>query len=97
MPWKYIDIHLTLKICLSVTNGCSTKMGKDYHKILGLSKDASEDDVRKAYHKLAFKYHPDRNKSPGAEEKFKQIAEAYEKLNNKPKQGVYIEWWVNVI
>ena len=65
-------------------------MNKDYYKILGLSEDASEDDVRKAYRKMAFKFHPDRNKSSGAEEKFKEIAEAYEKLSIKRKQGINI-------
>ncbi len=53
-------------------------MGVDYYKVLGLEKGASDDDIRKAYRKMALKYHPDKNKSPNAEEKFKQVAEAYE-------------------
>ncbi len=53
-------------------------MGVDYYKVLGLSKGASDDEIRKAYRKMALKYHPDKNKSPGAEEKFKSIGEAYE-------------------
>lgn len=64
-------------------------MGKDYYKILGLSKNATEDDIKKAYKKLALKYHPDKNKSPEAEEKFKEIAEAYEVLSDKKKRDVY--------
>ena len=65
------------------------KMGKDYYKILGISKGASEDDVRKAYRKMALKFHPDKNKSAGAEEKFKEIAEAYEVLSDKRKREIY--------
>jgi len=64
-------------------------MGKDYYKILGLSKGASEEDIKKAYRKMALKYHPDKNKSPDAEEKFKQVAEAYEVLSDKKKRDIY--------
>lgn len=64
-------------------------MGKDYYKILGVPKGASEEDLKKAYRKLALKYHPDKNKSPGAEEKFKEIAEAYEVLSDKKKRDIY--------
>lgn len=64
-------------------------MGKDYYKILGLSKNATEEDIKKSYKKLALKYHPDKNKSPEAEEKFKEIAEAYEVLSDKKKRDVY--------
>merc|ERR1711971_1417814 len=64
-------------------------MGKDYYKILGIAKGASEDDVRKAYRKMALKFHPDKNKSAGAEEKFKEIAEAYEVLSDKRKRDIY--------
>lgn len=64
-------------------------MGKDFYKILGLSKDASEDQLKKAYRKMALKYHPDKNKSPGAEEKFKEVAEAYEVLSDPKKREIY--------
>lgn len=64
-------------------------MGKDYYKILGLSKGASDDDIKKAYRKLALKYHPDKNKAPGAEERFKEVAEAYEVLSDKKKRDIY--------
>ena len=64
-------------------------MGKDYYDVLGLSKGASEDEIKKAYRKMALKYHPDKNKGPGAEEKFKLIAEAYDVLSDKNKKEIY--------
>ncbi len=62
---------------------------KDYYDILGVSKDASEADIKSAYRKLARKYHPDRNKEAGAEDKFKSIGEAYEVLKDKEKRAAY--------
>ncbi|KAJ8924740.1 hypothetical protein NQ315_000893 [Exocentrus adspersus] len=64
-------------------------MGKDYYQILGISKNSDDDEIKKAYRKLALKYHPDKNKSPGAEEKFKEVAEAYEVLSDKKKRDIY--------
>lgn len=64
-------------------------MGKDYYAILEIKRDASEDDIKKAYRKQALRYHPDKNKSPGAEEKFKEIAEAYDVLSDPKKKDVY--------
>lgn len=64
-------------------------MGKDYYKILGISNSATDDDIKKAYRKLALKYHPDKNKTAGAEEKFKEVAEAYEVLSDKKKRDIY--------
>lgn len=64
-------------------------MGIDYYKVLGIEKGASEDDIKKAYRKMALKYHPDKNKSPNAEEKFKQVAEAYEVLSDPKKKEIY--------
>ncbi|UCE81834.1 MAG: DnaJ domain-containing protein [Deltaproteobacteria bacterium] len=66
---------------------------KDYYKILDISADASEDQIRKAYRKLALKYHPDHN--PGdskAEERFKEIAEAYGVLIDPEKRAQYDQW-----
>ncbi|XP_073478586.1 dnaJ homolog subfamily B member 1-like [Aquarana catesbeiana] len=64
-------------------------MGKDYYKILGLSKGASEEDIKKAYRKQALKFHPDKNKDPGAEERFKEIAEAYDVLSDPKKREIF--------
>lgn len=57
-------------------------MGKDYYQILGVSRNATDDDIKKAYRKMALKYHPDKNSNPGAEDKFKEIAEAYDVLRD---------------
>jgi len=64
-------------------------MGKDYYQILGTTKGATDDEIKKAYRKMALKYHPDKNKAPGAEEKFKEIAEAYDVLSDPKKKEVY--------
>ena len=64
-------------------------MGKDYYKILGLKKNANETDIKKAYRKMALKYHPDKNKANDAEDKFKEISEAYEVLSSKDKKHIY--------
>lgn len=61
----------------------------DYYKILGLSKTASEGEIKKAYRKLALEYHPDRNKSREAEAKFKEINKAYEVLGDSQKRKTY--------
>ncbi|RVE69618.1 hypothetical protein OJAV_G00079750 [Oryzias javanicus] len=61
-------------------------MGKDYYKVLGIAKDVSEDEIKKAYRKQALRFHPDKNKSPGAEDKFKEIAEAYDVLSDAKKR-----------
>ncbi|XP_063787796.1 dnaJ homolog subfamily B member 1 [Pseudophryne corroboree] len=64
-------------------------MGKDYYKTLGLTRGASEEDIKKAYRKQALKYHPDKNKDPGAEERFKEIAEAYDVLSDPKKKEIF--------
>lgn len=62
----------------------------DYYEILGISKGASSDEIKKAYRKLALKYHPDRNGGDKeAEEKFKEISQAYEVLSNEEKRQIY--------
>jgi DnaJ-class molecular chaperone len=62
---------------------------RDYYEVLGVSKDAAEDVIKSAYRKMALKYHPDRNKEAGAEDKFKEINEAYQVLSDKNKRAKY--------
>ena len=64
--------------------------GKDFYSILGVSKDASQEEIKKQYKKLALKWHPDKNKdNPEAEQKFKDIAEAYAVLGDEAKRRNY--------
>ncbi len=62
---------------------------KDYYKIMGLKRDASQDDIKRAHRKLARKYHPDVSKEPDAETKFKEAGEAYEVLKDPQKRAAY--------
>ncbi|EPQ52724.1 DnaJ-domain-containing protein [Gloeophyllum trabeum ATCC 11539] len=65
-------------------------MGTDYYKLLGVSKDASEEDIKRAYKKMALKWHPDRNAgSEEASKKFQQISEAFEVLSDSNKRAIY--------
>ena len=66
---------------------------RDYYEILGVARSANDDDIKKAYRKLAVKYHPDKN--PGdkaAEEKFKELGEAYEALSDEQKRAAYDQY-----
>ena len=70
----------------------------DYYEILGVSRSASQDEIKKAYRKLALKYHPDKN--PGnkeAEEKFKKVSEAYEVLNDENKRHMYDQYGADAL
>ena len=63
---------------------------RDYYEVLGINRDASDDEIKKAYRKLAMKFHPDRNPdNPKAEEQFKEAKEAYEILSDQQKRGAY--------
>jgi molecular chaperone DnaJ len=61
----------------------------DYYEVLGVPRNASKEEIKQAYRRLALKYHPDRNKSPDAEEKFKLISEAYAVLSDDEKRKIY--------
>ena len=65
---------------------------RDYYEVLGLSKGASDDEIKKAYRRMAKKYHPDVNKESGAEEKFKEVNEAYEVLSDPQKKATYDQY-----
>jgi molecular chaperone DnaJ len=62
---------------------------RDYYDVLGVPRDASTEDIKKAFRKLAFQYHPDRNSSDGAADKFKEVNEAYEVLSDSDKRAAY--------
>src|SRR4051812_31914156 len=62
---------------------------KDYYKVLGVERAASEEDIKKAYRRLARKYHPDVSKEANAKEKFQEVSEAYETLRDKEKRAAY--------
>jgi molecular chaperone DnaJ len=66
---------------------------RDYYEVLGLNRDAAEADVKKAYRRLAMKFHPDRNPDDeSAEEKFKEATEAYEVLSDGEKRAAYDQY-----
>ncbi len=71
-------------------NQATATMSKDYYKTLGVSENAAEEDIKKAFRKLAKQYHPDRNRGDkSAEERFKEISEAYDVLGDKTKRQQY--------
>src|SRR5690348_16360019 len=69
--------------------GCRGMKYTDYYEVLGVKRDATEAAIKAAYRKLAHKYHPDVSKEPAAEQKFKQVAEAYQTLKDPEKRAAY--------
>lgn len=65
---------------------------RDYYAVLGASRSSNDADIKRAYHRLAREYHPDLNKSPDAEERFKEINQAYEVLGDRKKRAEYDRW-----
>jgi len=62
---------------------------RDYYEVLGVSRDATDEEIKRAFRQLAFQYHPDRNREDGAEQKFKEVNEAYEVLSDADKRAAY--------
>ena len=62
---------------------------RDFYDVLGVARTASDDHIKEAFRKLALEYHPDRNRSPEAEERFKDISEAYSVLSDPDKRALY--------
>ena len=84
----------TTHICLFLLAFASLKIAVEsstdsYYKVLGVDKKASKQEIKKTFRKLAVQYHPDKNDSPDAEEKFRKIAEAYEVLSDEDKRRQY--------
>ncbi|XP_039230568.1 chaperone protein dnaJ 50 isoform X1 [Drosophila yakuba] len=67
-------------------------MGKDYYKILGIERNASSEDVKKGYRRMALRYHPDKNDHPQAEEQFREVVAAFEVLSDKEKREIYDQY-----
>ncbi|KZS88124.1 DnaJ-domain-containing protein [Sistotremastrum niveocremeum HHB9708] len=78
-----------LPLCILLLCALCVQSASDYYKILGVARTASDADLKKSYKKLSRKYHPDKNKEPGAQEKFVEVARAYEVLSDSTKRQIY--------
>src|SRR5581483_1401829 len=67
----------------------ATDRKQDYYDVLGVPRNAGADEIKKAFRRLAMQYHPDRNKEPGAEARFKEVNEAYEVLSDPERRAMY--------
>ena len=68
---------------------------RDYYEVMGLARDATQDEIKRAYRKLARKYHPDVSQEEHTEERFKEVGEAYEVLKNSEKRAAYDQLGAN--
>ncbi len=82
---------LLLLILLAAVTLSVVRAGEDYYKLMGLKRDATDDQIKKAFKKLAIRYHPDKNQDnpEAAKKKFQEIANAYETLSDPEKRRVY--------
>ena len=82
----FVPQWLAFLLCVSLP---LLSLSKDYYKVLGLKKEAKSEEIKKTFRKLALKYHPDKNKEEGAEEKFMELSEAYDVLSDPKKRTDY--------
>ena len=82
-------LRIILAIAIFTVPIATFEEGDSYYKILNVPRNAKKRDIKKAYHKASMEYHPDRNKSPNARDKFALVAEAYEVLNDEDKRRIY--------
>ena len=84
-----MNLCIGLNICLIILTVLSSTVGQDFYKLLGVSKNADNREIRKAFKKLALKYHPDKNSEDDAQEKFLKITRAYEILKDDETRKKY--------
>lgn len=86
--YSFTTFNIRRRSCAGVVRAVSTR-GTDYYSVLNLSSNATLPEIKAAYRKLARKFHPDMNKGPGAEDKFKEISAAYEVLSDSERRSLY--------
>ena len=89
VPLKFRDGRRDLEADDPTDNSTMTTSKRDYYDVLGVPQSASDEAIKKAFRKLAMEFHPDRNRRQGAEDKFKEINEAYQVLSDSERRGAY--------